>query len=38
MSSTKASLASVRGVKEIFRNQKYYDLVQAGFEKALNGY
>ena len=33
MKTTKASLSGVRGVKEIFRNHKYYDQVKAGFIK-----
>ena len=40
MRATKGStsLQSVRGMKEIFRNHKYYDQVQAGFEHVLTGY
>ena len=38
MKTTKASLQAVRGMKEIFRNHKFYDEVQSGFENALKGY
>lgn len=38
MRTTKASLQSVRGMKEIFRNHRFYDQVHTGFEKVLGSY
>ena len=38
MRTTKASLQPVRGMKEVFRNHKFYDQINMGFEKVLLGY
>ncbi len=38
MRATKASLQPIRGMKEIFRNHRFYDQINAGFEKVLTGY